>query len=197
MRRRTFITLLGGAAAAGRRGAGAAAGDAGDRITRREIARPTPDRMRGFRQGLRDIGFVEGENVAIDYRYAEGQFERLPELAAELVRRQVAVIVATNAASALAAKAATTTIPIVFAVPEDPVGLGLVASVARPGGNATGINFFSQEVVPKRLELLLELVPGATRVAVLVNPAAMSTTEITLKEVTSAGRVAVTMWSGL
>jgi putative ABC transport system substrate-binding protein len=127
-------------------------------------------------------------SVTIDYRWAEGRFELLPALADDLVRQKVAVIAATNIVSALAAKKATSSIPIVFAVPEDPVGLGLVASLARPGGNATGVNFFSQEVVTKRLELLRELIPSAKRVAVLVNPNAVATTETTLREVARAAQ---------
>jgi putative tryptophan/tyrosine transport system substrate-binding protein len=146
------------------------------------------DQLRAFRQGLKDTGYVEGENVAVEYRWAENQPDRLPALAAELVRRQVAVIVAAGGtASALAAKSATTTIPIVFIVAEDPVGVGLVASLAQPGGNLTGINFFSAELVAKRLELLRELVPAATRVAVLVNPAGPGH-EITLRDVEPAAR---------
>jgi putative tryptophan/tyrosine transport system substrate-binding protein len=144
------------------------------------------NRLRAFRQGLKDTGYVEGENVAITYRFAENQIDRLPELAADLVRRQVAVI-ATLANGALASKAATTTIPIVFLLAEDPVKVGLVTSLARPGGNLTGINFFSAELVAKRLGLLREVVPTATRVAVLVNPTGPNS-ETTSRDAQSAAR---------
>jgi len=147
------------------------------------------DRLRSFRQGLKETGYVEGENLSIDYRWAENQLDRLPALATELVRRQVAVIVTSGGSGpALAAKAATTTIPIVFTVPEDPVRLGLVASLARPGGNATGINFFSNEVLAKRLELLRGLVPAISRVAVLISPDKATDTDGMLKEVEGATR---------
>jgi ABC-type uncharacterized transport system substrate-binding protein len=129
------------------------------------------ERLRGFRQGLKDTGYIDGENVAIEYRWAEGQNDRLPALAEELVRRRVAMIAAFGIVAANAARAATTTIPIVFAVAVDPVRLDLVASLARPGGNLTGVNIFTTELVTKRLELLHELVPGAVRVGVLVDPA--------------------------
>jgi putative ABC transport system substrate-binding protein len=144
--------------------------------------------LRAFRLGLKDVGYVEGENVTIIYRLAEDQYDRLPELAAELVRRRVTVIAASATPAAIAAKPATTTIPIAFITAEDPARLGLVASLARPGGNLTGINFFSSELVAKRLELLRELVPAATRVAVLVNPANATVAETTLREVAAAGR---------
>jgi putative ABC transport system substrate-binding protein len=145
--------------------------------------------MRAFRLGLKDLGFVEGENVQIEYRWAEDQADRVPGLAAELVRRQVAVIAAVGGdSSALAAKAATTTVPVVFAVGGDPVKLNLVTSLARPGGNLTGINFLISELAAKRLELLHELVPGAIRVAVMVNPANPTLMEAALRDVEPAAR---------
>ena len=186
--RREFITLLGGAAAwplAARA---------------QQPAMPVigflgatsfddhADRLRSFRQALKEIGYVEGENVAVEYRWADGQYDRLPALAGELVRRQVTVILAAGPVPAFAAKSATTTIPIVFIVSDDPVRLGLVASLARPGGNLTGINFVSAELVAKQLELLRELVPGATRVTVMVNPADATNTETILRDVEPAAR---------
>jgi putative ABC transport system substrate-binding protein len=134
------------------------------------------------------MGYAEGENLSIVYRWADGRFDRLPILAGELVRRQVAVIAAGATAAAFAAKAATSTIPILFIIAEDPVGLGLVASVARPGGNLTGVNLLSGEVVAKRLGVLRELVPPARRLAVLINPADANTSESTLRDVDEAAR---------
>jgi len=188
VRRRALITLLGGAAAwpfAAR-----AQQPAMPVIGFLDPRSPDTvrDRLRAFRQGLKDTGYVEGENVTIVYRFAENQIDRLPELGADLVRRNVAVIATAGDDVALVAKAATTTIPIVFIASRDPVSLGLVASLARPGGNLTGINFFGGELAAKRLELLRELVPTAVRVAVLVNPASATIAETTLKDVQAAAR---------
>src|SRR5262245_2221695 len=147
------------------------------------------DRVRGFRQRLKDTGFVEGENVAIDYRSAENQNDRLPGLAAELVHRRVSVIAAFAPAAVFAAKAATTTIPIAFAVNEDPVRLGLVASLARPGGNTTSVDFVAPELAAKRLPLVHELRPDAARTAVLVNATNPTITESTMRDLTAAAPV--------
>jgi putative ABC transport system substrate-binding protein len=182
IRRREFITVLGGAAAwpLGARAQQAmpvigflSAGALG----------PTAIFLAAFRQGMSEAGYVEGRNVMIEYRFAENP-DRLLELAADLAQRRVAVIASFGNAPALAAKAATTMIPIVFGVSQDAVELGLVASLARPGGNMTGFNYLSAELSAKRLELLLKLIPGATNMAVLVDPA-VPPTETTLREVTA------------
>jgi putative tryptophan/tyrosine transport system substrate-binding protein len=187
VKRRTFITLLGGAAAWP--------------LTARAQQPSMPvigflnpaspdavaERLQAVRQGLKDTGYIEGTNVTIEYRWAEGQFDRLPELAADLVRRRVAVIVATGGPSPLAAKAATPTIPIVFTTGGDPVTLGLVASFNQPGGNATGVSILSTMMEGKRLGLLRELAPTATLIAVLLNPG-MPTFDAQLKDVQEAAR---------
>src|SRR5262245_57493971 len=187
MKRREFIALLGGSVAAWPLATRAQQANV-PVIGFLDPRSPDgmTDRLRAFRDGLKDSGYVERENVAIEYRWAENQLDRLPELAAELVRRQVAVIATPTSLAAAAAKTATSTIPIAFIAPEDPVRLGLVASLARPGGNLTGINLFSGELTAKRLEFLREMVPGAARIAVLVNPANAMTTETTLRDVQSA-----------
>ena len=147
------------------------------------------DRLRAFRQGLKEGGYVEGENLAIEYRWAENQMDRLPGLATDLIARQVAVIVTPGGVvTTMAAKSATTLVPIVFVVGEDPVRLGLVTSLSRPGGNLTGVNFLNTELTAKRLDLLREMLPTAKRAAVLVNPMNVSNTETTLKDIEPAAR---------
>ena len=186
LKRRAFITLLGGATAwpLAARAQQAAMPVLGD------LNSATPEAFSGylsaFRQGLKESGYVESENVAIEYRWAQNQPERLPELAADLVRRQVKVIAAQGAPASIAACRATATIPIVFGVPEDPVRLGLVASLAHPGGNATGVNFFSAELAAKRLDFLRQLVPSVNRVAVLLNPAEPTIAAANLRDAEAA-----------
>jgi len=187
VRRREFITLVGGGAVAwpfaahAQQSAMLVIG-----FIRDGSAEGSARHVAGFRQGLKETGYVESQNVTVEYHWLEGQYDRLPALMADLVRRHVAVIVTTGNAPAIAAKAATATIPIVFGVGGDPIRLGLVASLARPGGNATGINFFNTVVATKRLRLLHDLVPNAARVAVLVNPANATTAESNLQEVQEA-----------
>jgi putative tryptophan/tyrosine transport system substrate-binding protein len=188
MKRRAFITLIGGAAA------WPIAARAQQMPVIGFLSNASPDiyadRLRTFRRGLKEAGYVEGQNVAIEYRWAEGQNDRLPTLAAQLVERQVTVIAAAGGTpSALAAKAATATIPIVFGVAVDPVEVGLVASLNRPGGNLTGVTNLNAEVGPKRIELMHELLPGVTVIGVLVDPTSPTLAEAFLRELEPAAHI--------
>ena len=189
MKRREFIAVLGGAAVAWPVSAHAQQ-PAMPVIGVLDARSPgtTENPLRAFREGLKDTGYIVGENVALEYRWAEDQIDRLPALTADLVQRRATVIFAISPTAALAAKAAIATIPIVFIVKEDPVRLGLVASLARPGGNLTGINILTAEVTATRLDLLRELMPSATRVSVLVNPVNATNTDTTLREMAAAAR---------
>jgi len=192
MRRREFIALIGGTVAATWPFATRAQQLAMPVIGFLGVETPElySDRLLAWAQGLNEAGYVEGRNVTVEYRWAQGQNDRLPVLAAELVKRQVTVIVAGGGTpSALAAKAATATIPVVFAVAVDPVEVGLVASLNRPGGNVTGVTNLNVEIGPKRLELLRELIPAATSIAVLVNPSSSILTEQFLRDMQAAAPV--------
>jgi putative ABC transport system substrate-binding protein len=190
IRRREFIAGLGGAAAWPLAGGAQQPGLPVVGLINGSTAEAATSHLAAFRKGMSEIGYVEGQNVSVEYHWLAGQYQRLPALIADLVRRRVALIATPGFPDgALAAKAATPTIPIVFGVGDNPVTLGLVASLARPGGNATGVNFFAREITGKRLALLHELVPKAARIAVLINPASPSVAESTLRDAQQAAAV--------